>query len=170
VNVPKILGVAPHLSHEELIRRFHACSGSDEKLRWQAILLKFEGRRSPDIADVCKRREDWVRRTVRDYNAGGPDAVADKRAHNGKPRMISELDQQELRKAILEPAPDGGVWDSPRVARWIAERTGNATVTPRTGWAYLRRLGFSRLTPRPKHPDADEKAQEAFKKGGSKPA
>lgn len=165
--MPKILHVTAHLQHEEVVQRFLACAHPDEKLRWQAVMLKSEGRRSSDIADVCKRREDWVRRTVRSYNESGPEALADKRLQNGKERLLSPEEHDELRRAILEPAPDGGIWDSPRVARWIAERKGLEKVDPHTGWLYLRRLGFSRLTPRPKHPDAKEADQQAFKKGGS---
>lgn len=30
-------------------------------------MLKAEGRTARDIADICKRKEDWVRRTVRRY-------------------------------------------------------------------------------------------------------
>ena len=39
------------------------------------------------------------------------------------------------------PAPDGGDWTGPKVARWIAEKTGSAHVWPQRGWDYLKRLG-----------------------------
>jgi len=53
------------------------------------------------------------------------------------------------------------------VAKWIAEHAGQK-VDDHTGWLYLERLGYTRQTPRPTHPEADEKAQEAFKKGRSR--
>jgi len=58
------------------VTRFLPCDSKDEKLRWRAVMLKAEGRRANDIADICKRREDWVRRTVRRYNELGPEGVA----------------------------------------------------------------------------------------------
>lgn len=63
--MPAILNVYPHLTLEEVVRRFKKCGVAGERLRWQAVMLKAEGRTAVDIPDVCKRREDWVRRTVR---------------------------------------------------------------------------------------------------------
>ena len=74
-----ILSVSPHLTHNELVARFKNCTDADERLRWQAVLLKSEGRSAAELADVCKRREDWVRRTVRAYNSEGPAALVDRR-------------------------------------------------------------------------------------------
>ncbi|MBN1335541.1 MAG: winged helix-turn-helix domain-containing protein [Deltaproteobacteria bacterium] len=70
-----------------------------------------------------------------------------------------------LAEALLGRAPDGGLWTSRKVSAWIKERTGRR-VSERTGWVYLVKTGFTRQLPRPKHPDADEEAQAAFKKGG----
>lgn len=165
--MPKTLRVAPRLTHDELIARFLKCDSKDEKLRWQAVMLKAEGRSAVDIADICKRREDWVRRTVRRYNQLGPDGLADLRQNNGRAPILDDAKQTDLWEAIQGPAPDGGLWTAPKVARWIAEQVGQ-TVDDHTGWLYLRRLGYTRQSPRPTHPQADRKAQEAFKKGGSK--
>lgn len=165
--MPYILEVSPHLTPQALVERFKNCRDADERLRWQAVMLKSEGWTAKAIADVCKRREDWVRRTVRGYNEGGPDALADGRRENGREPALSESACLELSAALLLPPPDGGLWTSPKVSAWIEEHHG-ISVTPHTAWAYMVRTGHSRQIPRPKHPDADEGAQEAFKKGGLK--
>ncbi|MCC3466298.1 MAG: helix-turn-helix domain-containing protein, partial [Microcoleus sp. PH2017_06_SFM_O_A] len=54
---------------------------------------------------------------------------------------LSPEQQEELRQALQGPAPDGGDWTGPKVARWIAEKTGSAHVWPQRGWDYLKRLG-----------------------------
>lgn len=162
------LQVAAHLSHEDLVHRFHTCRAGSEKLRWQAVLLKSEGRSSNDIADICKRRPDWVRRTVRRYNADGPEAL---REHRGGAfsTVLDEAGRMALREAILhESPPGGGLWTGRKVADWIEAHTGLA-VSDQTGLNYLHALGFTPQRPRPRHPQADREAQEAFKKGGSQP-
>jgi len=163
--MPKTLRVTSHLTADELVTRFLQCDSKDEKLRWQAVMLKAEGRRANDIADICKRREDWVRRTVRRYNELGPEGVADRRQNNGRDPILDDEKQTDLWEAIQGPAPDGGLWTAPKVAKWIAAHAGQK-VDDHTGWLYLKRLGYTRQTPRPTHPEADEKAQEAFKRGG----
>ena len=118
-------------------------------------MLKSEGRTAKDIADICKRREDWVRRTVHAYNDGGPDALVDGRRDNGSDRLLDEAKCAALAVALESDAPDGGLWSARKVARWIQDQTGT-TVNEHTGWLYMVRSGFTRQVPRPKHPDADK--------------
>lgn len=162
------LPVAPHLTDEELRRRAEAATDPDERLRWIAILQKKQGRSATLIADFCNRRPDWVRRVVRAYNTGGPDAVADGRLGNGKASGMTAADWERLRHALEhETPPGGGLWNGPKVARWVAAHVGHP-IHPRTGWAYLKRLGWSLKVPVPQHPESSESARTAFKKGGSR--
>ncbi len=163
--MPTILKVAPHLSHDELVRRFKDCRNAREQLRWQAVMLKAEGWSSVNIASICKREEDWVRRTVRRYNEEGPDGLLDGRRDNGVERVLNDARCAELAAALRAPPPDGGLWSARKVAAWIKEKVG-VEVHEHTGWLYMMRVGFTQPVPRPKHPDADGEAQEAFKKGG----
>ena len=165
--MPFILQVSPHLTPEALVERFKSCQDADERLRLQAVMLKSEGWAAKTIADICKRREDWVRRTVHVYNEGGPEALEDGRRENGRERVLSPSACEELSVALLHPPADGGLWTSPKVAAWIEEHHSIA-VSDHTAWLYMVRTGHTRQIPRPKHPDADPQAQEAFKKGGLK--
>ena len=167
VKMSLILRVSPRMPHPEIVARFRACRDGSEKLRWQAVMLKGEGWSAADLGQICKRKEDWVRRTVRRFNEEGPEGLLDGRATNGRERMLSAEEETDLWEALQGTPPDGGIWTSPKVAAWIAERVGRP-VDELTGWRYLRRLGFTPQRPRPKHPGADEKAQAAFKKGGFK--
>jgi transposase len=161
-----LLRVAPHLSPAALERRYLACSDVGERERLHCVLLKQEGRSSREIAAFFRKREDWVRRVVRRYNQHGPDGMKDGRERNGTSKILDEAAMARLELALAQPHPDGGFWSGPKVAAWIAEHAG-VDCTNRTGWVYLRRLGYSIQRPRPKHPEADPEAQEAFKKGGS---
>jgi hypothetical protein len=84
--------------------------------------------------------------------------------HVAEDAQVGHVPQQATR----HPAPGHSrFWTAPKVAKWIDEKAGYK-VDDHTGWLYLRRLGYTRQSPRPTHPESDEKAQEAFKKGGFK--
>ena len=91
--------------------------------------------------------------------------MADGRRNNGSAPLLADEDLAALDLSLQSPPPDGGLWSGPKVAAWISGRVG-VECTNKTGWSYLKRLGYSVQRPRPRHPDADEKAQAAFKKGG----
>jgi transposase len=115
-------------------------------------------------AGVSGYSPKWVGRLVRRYNAGGPEAVADKRHQNrGAAPLLSVEQRAQLTEALEGPAPDGGLWTGPKVAGWMSEQLGRA-VRPQRGWEYLRRCGFTPHRPRPRHAQADAAAQAAFPK------
>ncbi|MFK7930327.1 MAG: winged helix-turn-helix domain-containing protein, partial [Myxococcota bacterium] len=165
-SMARILLVSPHLSPQDLEARFQRSRDVGERERLHCVLLKSEGRSSRDIAAFFRRREDWVRRTVRKYNEHGPVAMKDGRQSNGRERALSSSQMDQLDQAIQGEPPGGGFWSGPKVATWLDSYLG-IEVTNRTGWAYLKRLGYSIQRPRPRHPEADLEAREALKKGGS---
>ena len=58
------------------------------------------------------------------------------------------------------------MWNSPKVGEWIEQKTGKAVSNKKQrGWEYLKRLRQSPKVPRSHHTSADEREQEAFKKG-----
>jgi transposase len=160
------LKVAAHLSVDQLYERYRRCEDAVEKTHWQVIWLKAHGATSGGVAGVTGYKSDWVRRLVHRYNEFGPDGIADRRAQNGRPPLLNERAQEELLSALAEPAPDGGLWNGVKVAKWIADRLGRS-VPDKRGWVYLNRLGLSLQRPRPRNVEADELEQEAFKKNSA---
>lgn len=65
----------------------------------------------------------------------------------GRPAKLSTSLATELDKALRSLAPDGGLWTGPKVAAWIAQKSGHE-VHHSTAWRALKRLGFSLQTPR----------------------
>ena len=105
---------------------------------------------------------DWVHR----FNAGGPDGLTDNWTEGPKPRL-SAAQLAEL-ASLVEAGPDretDGVvrWRRVDLKRVIAERFGVDFHARHVG-KLLKKLGFSHMSARPRHPAQDERIVEAFKK------
>jgi transposase len=105
---------------------------------------------------------DWVHR----FNAAGPEGLIDNWTEGPKPRLSAG--QLADFAAIVEAGPDrerDGVvrWRRVDLKRVIAERFG-VDFHERYVGKLLKKLGFSHMSARPRHPGQDERIVEAFKK------
>lgn len=155
--------VLPHLSMEEVQNRYRVCKDALVKSWWQAILLRLRGKTTSEVAEIIGCKPDWIRRLVRRWNAEGAEGLKDHRQSNGRDPLLSPEQQAELLQALMGPAPDGGLWHGGKVAKWISEKVGYQVPYNR-GWIYMKELGLSCQTPRPRNRQADKIKQEAFKK------
>ncbi|HEX7410459.1 MAG TPA: winged helix-turn-helix domain-containing protein [Candidatus Binatia bacterium] len=134
--------------------------------RLLALALILEGHSREVAAELAGMERqtlpDWVHR----YNAQGVAGLCSIRI-GGRRCYLSEAQMAEL-KAVAIKGPDP---ETDKVVRWrcvdlrdeVARRF-TVTVTERTIGKWLRKLGLTRLQPRPFHPKKDAAAQEAFKK------
>jgi transposase len=105
---------------------------------------------------------DWVHR----YEMEGVGGLRSRRSPGRAPALSQER-MAALKKLVI----DGPDPERHKVVRWrccdlqreIARRF-SVEVHERTVGKWLRRLGLTRLQPRPFHPKTDAAAQEAFKK------
>lgn len=156
-----------HLPAEELRARYREAKDPAERSHAQIVWLIANGESAKRAAEISGYSARWVSEVVRRYNAGGPEALGDRRRENpGGKFLLDEDRRRELAEALEGPAPDGGLWTGPKVAEWIEDKTGKRTH-PQRGWVYLKRLGYSLKSPRPRHHKADPQEQEAFKKTSS---
>lgn len=105
---------------------------------------------------------DWVHR----FNAAGPDGLKDNWADGPAPRL-SPAQKAEL-AAIVETGPDrerDGVvrWRRVDLQRVISERFG-VDYCERYVGTLLKKIGFSHISARPRHPGQDAGIVTAFKK------
>lgn len=161
----KPITLKPHLTTEELKKRYRSCRKAQEKVRWHALYLISKGMVAAEAARRVGRASSWMTNLARRYNEQGAASV--ERQKSEKPSHRSSLDErlgQQLAKALAGAAPDGGLWTGVKVAAWIAEQTGRK-VHRVTGWRQIERLGFTLQTPRPENKRrASEAEQAAFKK------
>ena len=113
---------------------------------------------------ACGRQtlRDWVHR----YNAEGLAGLSDRPRPGPRPRLSPEQEAELVTAVEQGPDPDrDGVVRWRRVdLRALIEARFAVRLHERSVGKLLRRLGFARLSVRPRHPKADEAAQEAFKK------
>lgn len=164
--MPKTIELEPHLSSEQLERRYRKAHDPVARSHYQIVWLIGEGKTTGELMEVTGYSRGWIQKIARRYNEFGPDALGDRRHNNpgaADRALLTGEDQHELSRALREPPPDGGMWNSRKVADWIEQKTGKAASKQR-GWEYLRKLGHTPKVPRPHHARADKHEQEAFKK------
>ncbi len=165
--MPKKIKLEPHLNSKELEGLYRGARDPILRSHYQIVWLIAQGKTTSQVMEVTGYSRDWIQKLARRYNEVGPHSLGDRRHRNPGVRdraLLGEEDQRELSKALEEPPEDGGMWNSAKVAEWIERRTGRKTRAQR-GWEYLRKLGRTPKVPRPHHAEADEREQEAFKKG-----
>jgi transposase len=157
----------PHATPEELKQLYLATDDLSERRHFQALWLISEGQTQEQAAGLVGFSERWVHTIVKRYNAGGIEAMRDRRHdHPGPSRALDAEGERALQAALQGRPDDGGVWTSQKVAKWIRGHTGRAVCIV-SGWRTLRRLGQTPQRPRPRHKRADPEAQEAFKEASA---
>jgi transposase len=150
----------PHLTIEELERRYRSTKDPVERSRWHFLWLLARRLTAKVIASITGYSAYWIGRIARRYNEHGPTGVKDLR-HQPRPStpLLTASQQDELVAALAAGgAPGSDHWSGQTVAAWISQRVGR-----QLGWAYLRRLGARLRVPRPRHVQADPQAQADFK-------
>ena len=134
--------------------------------RMLALALVLEGKSRIEAATCCGMDRqilcDWVHR----YNAEGLDGLHNRTAPGAKPKLSAEQEREvaDLVRQGPDLAEHGVVrWRRIDLARVIEQRYG-VELAERSVGDLLRRLGFRRISVRPRCPEQDVAAQEAHKK------
>src|SRR5918993_485165 len=147
--------VADHLSVSALEQQYRSCTDVTATRHVQTIWLLAKGHTIAEVSATVSFARRWVERLLARYNAGGPQALGDLRRRNGTSPSVLRPDLlDKLKDRLREPPPDGGLWTSPKVARWMAGELGRAAVLPQRGWGAPKAIGWSVQKPRPRHPQA----------------
>ncbi len=138
--------------------------------RMPAIASALEGASRAEAARLAGMERQALRGAVARFNAEGLGGLKD-RPEPGRPPALTDAGQAVLLNAIFrgpDRRRDGcGDWPLPAPCGWIEGRSGKR-LRPASLSRVVRRLGLSRQKTRPLHPGADERAEAAFAKGGSR--
>jgi transposase len=172
MGMPRRIKLTTKLSVDELERRYRSASEGTERSHWQLLWLLAQGQPAYTVAQMTGYSAYWIGQVARRFNEEGAAALVDHRkaphwrASHAHPRMLLPTDEdlEELRTALLGPAPHEDVWNSRTVAAWLSARLGRR-VSANAGLYYLRLLDFTPQTPRPRHAKAASPEEQAiFKK------
>ena len=134
--------------------------------RLLALALILDGLSRTEAAERSGMERQTLRDWVHRYNAEG---IAGLRSGHGpgQPPLLTPERMAELKALVLEgpdPEKHGVVrWRCADLRAEVARRF-TVDVTERTIGKWLRKLGLTRLQPRPFHPKSDPLAQADFKK------
>src|ERR1700758_1925664 len=148
--------------------RAASAKASDAKAarRILALALVLEGSDRKKAAESCGMDRQTLRDWVHRYNAEGLAGLRSRKPPGPSSKLTAQ--QETELAALVEAGPDPAQHG---VVRWrridlrdeIARRF-DVTLHERSVGKVLAKLGFRRLSVRPRHPQSDEAAQEAFKK------
>jgi transposase len=159
------------LSVAELRHRARLADDADQARRILAIALVLDGSTREAAARAAGAQRQTLRDWVIRYNAEGLDGLKDR----PKPGRTPRLSEDHL-KALDRLVDEGPSIAIDKVVRWrcadlkeVAQTRFGVGLSERSIGRILRQRRFVRLSVRPQHPDADEAAQEAFKKTSPRP-
>lgn len=128
------------LNRAELEAHLAMVTVADERRRLQVLLHLADGTPLAEIVAITGYRPRSIRQIAQRYIELGAASLVDRRtlAPRAAP-LLSAAEQEELRQTLQQAPPDGGAWTGPKVAQWIAAKTGKSVQRQR-GLEYLRRL------------------------------
>jgi transposase len=134
--------------------------------RMLAIALVLDGADRKTAAETCGMDRQTLRDWVHRYNAEGLSGLHNRRPPGPRTKLTPA--QSAALAAWVEAGPDPvrhGVVRWRRVdLRDELERRFGVRLHERSVGKLLTKFGYRRLSVRPRHPEADEEAQAAFKK------
>ncbi len=160
-----MITILPHDSTKELARFSHLKQYARISDRLHAVRLAREGRTGAEISAALGRSPRWVFAWCQRYNEQGVEGLFD-RPRSGQPKRLDDAGREKL-KGLVDEGPD---LERDGVSTWTGEAV-RALVAREFGVDYslsqiynlAARLGFSWITPRPKHPESDPDEQKRWK-------
>ena len=143
-----------------------ASKNSAQARRLLALAAIYEGASRTEAARVGAVTVQIVRDWVVRFNAQGPDGLVDRKPP-GQPSRLSDANRTALAAAVESgptPAIHGVVrWRVIDLCQWLRDEH-QVVVAKQTLSRELRRMGYRKLSARPRHHARKEGAIDAFKK------
>jgi len=160
------IGLRDDFDGVALRRRAKRSRDGGQSRRLLALAEIYDGKRRSDAARLAGVGLQIIRDWVLRFNAEGPDGLIDRKAP-GPQRKLSDEQRAALAGMVEKgpiPAIHGVVrWRRRDLAQWLWEEFG-VSLDETTVGRELRRMGYAKLSARPRHYAQNECAVDEFKK------
>lgn len=145
---------------------------ANQSRRLLALAEIYDGGSRGDAARIGSVGLQIVRDWVLRFNARGPEGLIDGKAPGARTKLDDA--QRQALAAIVESGPTPSIhgvvrWRLSYLAQWLHAEFG-VSLEETTVSRELKKLGYVKLTARPRHHAQDTDALEAFKKRASPPS
>ena len=169
--MPRTVEIKPSHTPSQLRRLAASSKDANQSRRLLSIAAVLDGMSRSEAAKIGGMDRQTLRDWVHRFNTHGPAGLKDNR-RRGNPRRLSSAQLAELAQ-VVETGPDRA---ADGVVRWrrvdlqhVIEQRFGVAYHERTIGKLLKRLGFSHVSSRPRHPGQDARTIEAFKKTSPRP-
>ena len=164
--MPSAIRLRTDFTARELRRLAKKAKDGNQSRRLLSLAAVLDGMSRTEAAMIGGMDRQTLRDWVHLFNTAGPDGLFDNWA-SGPTTRLSAAQKAELTR-IVEMGPDKDVdgvvrWWRIDLKRVIAERFG-VDYCERYVGTLLRKLGFSHISARPRHPAQDAEIVAAYKK------
>ena len=137
---------------------------SNYEIRLRAVKAACDGMPVGQVARAYGTHRTTVFRWMTRYGTEGTDGLQ-RRPGSGRPRLLEELDEEELQKLVLNPASKFGyetdLWTVRRL-RTVIEEENKVEVSKDTIWRRLREAGLTYQKPEREYHEINEDAREEW--------
>ena len=141
-----------HYQKHEIRIALKKCKDAKALRRLQALDMRARGKSNNEIVEAIGYHEQYITVLVSKYFQEGLESIVDdKRTSNN--RRMSFADEEQFLEQFLDLAEAGQLVTVEKILRAFEEATGKASNTT-TIYGLLKRHGWRKVKPRPRHPGA----------------
>lgn len=155
---------AKHLSIEQIKEKMKASKDPRQLQRWQIIYTALlQPRKAEEIARDLGVSKSLVQKIISRYNKLGAPSIEVKHCGGRYNEYITREEEENFLLPFFERA-DQGEFITAKAIHIAYEEKVASSVHETTIYRLLKRHGWRKVAPRPRHPQADKQVQEVFKK------
>ena len=160
----RVTRVAPHLTVEEVKHKLDTATAPWLRQRWLVIYSALlDPRPAEQIATQLGVSRPFVSKISSLYKRFGPQGLETVGPGGRRNEYLSKDEEAAFLAPFIKRAIQGEIVTAKLIKEAFEQHLGHQ-VDESTIYRLLQRHGWRKMMPRPIHPEADPKAQEAFKK------
>lgn len=160
----RVTRVAPHLTLDEVKQKLDTATKPWLRQRWLVIYTALlNPRPAEEIAGQIGVSRPFVSKISSRYKRFGPQGLETVGPGGRRNQYLSKDAEATFLAPFIERAAQGEIVTAKLIKEAFEQRLGHE-VDQSTIYRLLQRHQWRKVMPRPIHPEADPKAQEAFKK------